>query len=59
VCRDRDAALRRFGIAQDEIGVCYTRTGRRFFNNAALETEFLLRIQTAVLKAGFWDELAA
>ena len=32
VCRDRDAALRRFGVVQDEIGVCYTRTGRRFFN---------------------------
>src|SRR5216117_663261 len=54
VCRDRDAALRRFGVTQDEIGVCYTRTGRRFFNDAALETEFLLQTQTAVSKAGFW-----
>ena len=58
VCRDRDAALRRFGVVQDEIGVCYTRTGRRFFNDGALEREFLGRIQAAVTKSGLWDELA-
>jgi protein phosphatase len=58
VCRDRDAALRRFGVEQDEIGVCYTRTGRRFFNERALEREFLGRIQAAGTKSGLWDELA-
>jgi protein phosphatase len=58
VCRDRDAALRRFGIEQDEIGVCYTRTGRRFFNERGLEREFLGRIQAAATKSGLWDELA-
>jgi len=59
VCRDRDAALRRFGVLQDEVGICYTRTGRRFFNNAALEKEFLGRIQAAVTKSGLWDQLAS
>src|SRR5579863_481399 len=58
VCRDRDAALRRFGVEQDEIGVCYTRTGRRFFNERRLEREFLGRIQAAATKSGLWDELA-
>jgi protein phosphatase len=58
VCRDRDAALRRFGVEQDEIGVCYTRTGRRFFNERALEREFLGRIQAAATKSRSWDELA-
>jgi len=58
VCRDRDAALRRFGVEQDEIGVCYTRTGRRFFNERALEREFLGRIQAAATQSGLWDELA-
>jgi protein phosphatase len=58
VCRDRDAALRRFGVTQDEIGVCYTRTGRRFFNDGALEKEFLGRVQAAVTKSGLWDDLA-
>ena len=58
VCRDRDAALRRFGVVQDEIGVCYTRTGRRFFNDGVLEKEFFGRVQAAVTKSGLWDELA-
>lgn len=57
VCRDRDAALRRFGVTQDEIGICYTRTGRRFFNDSALEKEFLNRIQKAATESGLWEEL--
>jgi protein phosphatase len=57
VCRDRDAALKRFGVAEDEIGVCYTRTGRRFFSESNLERQFLERIQQAATKAGLWDEL--
>src|SRR5207245_4668016 len=59
VCRDRDTALRRFGVIQDEIGGCYTRTGRRFFNDGVLEKEFLCRVQSAVTKSGLWDELAS
>ena len=58
VCRDRDAAQRRFGITQVETGTCYTRTGRRFFNDCALEKEFLSRVQMAASKAELWDELA-
>lgn len=58
VCRDREPALRRFGVTQDEIGVCYTRTGRRFFHDGALEREFLGRIQAVVGKSGLWGELA-
>jgi protein phosphatase len=57
VCRDRTSALRRFGVTQDEIGVCYTRTGRRFFAEEMLEREFLIRVQESVAKAGLWDEL--
>jgi protein phosphatase len=58
VCRDRGVALERFGVVQDEIGVCYTRTGRRFFNDDQLERDFLSRIQRAVTTAGLWEELA-
>jgi protein phosphatase len=50
VCRDRESALRRFGIVEGEIGVCYTRTGRRFFSDKTLETQFLCRTQVAVSK---------
>ncbi len=58
VCRDPDAALRRFGVAESEPGTCYTRTGRRFFTDAKLELEFLDRIRVAADKAGLWDELS-
>ena len=57
VCRDRDSAVRRFGVVEDQVGVCYTRTGRRFFNDDALEREFLDRIRSAVTDAGLWGEL--
>src|SRR5260370_6600365 len=57
LCRDREAARRRFGIAQDEIGVCYTRTGRRFFSDLALESQFLESVHQALESAALWDEL--
>ncbi|HAB19130.1 MAG TPA: polynucleotide kinase-phosphatase [Verrucomicrobiales bacterium] len=56
VCRDEDAARKRFGVTGEGIGICYTRTGRRFFDNANLEAEFLERICAAAAAAGFWDE---
>jgi len=37
VCRDAQTSRKRFGITEAEVGVCYTRTGRRFFNEPALE----------------------
>jgi protein phosphatase len=58
VCRDKKTARRRFGVLEDEIGICYTRTGRRFFSDTSFEEEFLLRVQDAVTQAGFWEELA-
>ncbi|HEX5423004.1 MAG TPA: polynucleotide kinase-phosphatase, partial [Candidatus Acidoferrales bacterium] len=59
VCRDRDAARKRFGVAEEEAGMCYTRTGRRFFTDANLEREFLDRVRAAVERAGLWDELGS
>lgn len=57
ICRDEDVARKRFGIVGEGIGICYTRTGRRFFNDPALETEFLARVRAAVDASGLWDEL--
>ena len=57
VCRDEDAARRRFGVIDEGVGIVYTRTGRRFFADTALEREFLARLQAAVGAAGIWDEL--
>jgi len=56
VCRRKDVARERFGILEDEEGVCYTRTGRRFFEDLALERELLATVQGALERSGFWDQ---
>jgi protein phosphatase len=56
ICRDHDVAQRRFGASA--LGICYTRTGRRFFD-VNDEPEVLERIATDVERAGLWDELSA
>jgi len=56
VCRDEDAARRRFGVIGEGIGICYTRTGRRFFDDAKIEKEFLQTVRTACEAAGFWEQ---
>jgi protein phosphatase len=57
VGRDEGAVERRFGITGEGIGACYTRTGRRFFDDRTLEASFLERIRGAIAGAGLWDEL--
>jgi protein phosphatase len=58
VCRDEAAARKRFGVEDEGIGVVYTRTGRRFFNDARLEAECLVQVRDAVTEAGLWDAFA-
>ncbi len=57
VCRDPETAKKRFSISDDTLGVCYTRTGRPFFDDAAIETDLLKQIKTAMDKAGYWETL--
>jgi protein phosphatase len=57
ICRDSGAARKRFGIVEGEIGICYTRTGRRFFNDAELESQFLERVRSALDSADLWQTL--
>jgi protein phosphatase len=59
VCRDEAVALRRFGVEGEGIGIVYTRTGRRFFDNAAMEQQMLAHVRDAVSAAGLWEELAS
>src|SRR5204863_9818324 len=47
----------RFGVLEGEIGIVYTRTGRRFFNEPGLEGQFLDRVRSALTAANFWNEL--
>ena len=56
VCRDRDATRKRFGVVEDTAGICYTRTGRKFFDDSELETAFIARVQEALERAQIWDE---
>ena len=35
VCQNEETAKKRFGIVNEGIGICYTPTGRRFFDNSA------------------------
>ena len=54
--RDEAAIQRRLGLVGEGIGKCYTRTGRNFFTDAALETAFLARLRDALTTAGFWEK---
>ena len=56
VCRDEEAAQRRFGVIGEGIGICLSRTGRRFFDDNELEVAFLARVQASISTAGFWEE---
>lgn len=56
ICRDKATAQQRFGVTEEEIGIVYTRTGRRFFNDSQFEAQFLDRLRTAMTVSGFWDE---
>ena len=55
--RDAEAIQRRFGIASESAGTCYTRTGRRFFDDPVLERQFLHRVREALSTSGLWEEL--
>jgi protein phosphatase len=57
VCRDEDVARRRFGVVGEGAGIVYTRTGRRFFDDARLETELLAILRLALDASGFWEQL--
>jgi protein phosphatase len=56
VCRDERTSRARFGVPEGA-GACYTRTGRSFFEDAALEDGLLGRLRDALDRAGIWKEL--
>jgi protein phosphatase len=57
LCRTRDAARARFGVAGDETGAVWTRTGRTFFSDQAMMEGLLARLRAAVESTGLWTEL--
>lgn len=58
VCKDESVSLKRFGVVEPSFGVVYTRTGRRFFEDGALETAFLERVRDAASGADLWNRLS-
>jgi protein phosphatase len=57
VCRDTSVPRKRFGVPAETLGVVYTRTGRRFFNDPAWEAALLQHLRDAATAAGLWDAL--
>jgi len=55
VCRDPETTKRRFGVSDDTLGICYTRTGRRFFSDPTIEAELLGQVKSAIDKADYWE----
>ena len=57
VGQSETAVQQRFGISDESIGIVYTRTGRRFFADTAVEQEFLRYLQEALTQANFWEQM--
>ena len=57
LCRSAEAARARFGVAGEETGAIWTRTGRSFFSDDAMTHSLLARLGEAVQAVGLWDEL--
>lgn len=57
LARDAEAARRRFHVETGR-GAIYTRTGRPFFGDRALEAAIFDRIAAAAEKSGLWSELS-
>jgi protein phosphatase len=56
ICKDEGAAIARFGIENEGLGICYTRTGRNFFNDSEIEKEFINRVNQCLTQTNFWDK---
>ncbi len=59
ICKDEKAAAKHFHVTDGLVGVCYTRTGRSFFNDLKLERQFITRVRKAVNQADLWKTLDA
>ncbi|MDQ1392666.1 MAG: hypothetical protein QOF30_1643, partial [Acidimicrobiaceae bacterium] len=59
VCRDAEAAARRFGVTGSvAAGAIVTRTGRAFFTDQTTEVQLLDRVRDGITTIGLWEALA-
>ena len=56
ICKDEETATKRFGVQNEGSGICFTRTGRNFFNDAEIENEFIGRVNQCLTKTNFWEK---
>lgn len=56
ICKDEQTAAHRFGITGEGFGICYTRTGRNFFNEPETEHAFLTRVRDGLTRSCFWEK---
>jgi protein phosphatase len=54
LCRDETVGEKRFGLKR--LGVCYTRTGRPFFEPENFEKQILTRLVDSLARAGIWEK---
>jgi protein phosphatase len=55
LCRDENVGEKRFGLKR--LGVCYTRTGRPFFEPESFEKQILERLADSLSRAGIWEKM--
>jgi protein phosphatase len=55
ICKDEETVIKRFGIQNEGIGICFTRTGRNFFNDSDLEKKFIGRVNQCLTLTNFWE----
>lgn len=58
LCRDAEAAKKRFDVKDGTAGLIYTRTGRHFFEDKETEQSLLARLGIVLNESGFWDDFA-
>ena len=56
LCHTEETARKRFGVSDGTRGIIYTRTGRHFFDEIALEKEVLDRLDRVLTESGFWKD---
>lgn len=58
LCHTEEAARKKFGVNDGSRGIIYTRTGRHFFDDTAIEREILCRLDAVLTERNFWSDFA-
>jgi protein phosphatase len=55
ICKNQATVVERFGLKKDQLGICYTRSGRNFFEDTQLEQAFIKKVHQGLTQADFWN----